>query len=528
MNKSQIGAVEVDFDALTMDGPAGSTSVEPKVMEVLQLLASAPGEVFTRDAIIEGVWGGSFGGDERLSRAISLLRKALGDERGQHAYILTVPRRGYRLIAEVKSVGSNPGTAIPNGAPESPPVSEAAQRGHVPTLAVLPFVNMSGLADADLFLFAMVEDVVDSLSQSTTARVKASAATASYGQGPNIDLKALATELDVRYAVHGSVRTKGKAILVNAHLIDVDTGDLLWKERFEVPADELHDRQEGIARELAAHLRSETYRVERERILQQSQDQTAWEAVMRSIASVQKMTAEGIMQAIAEVELAIRLDPNYGLAHALLAQNKGILYFQAVADDPEMVADIRQTADWAVELDPEDSLVLGTAGAALTTIGFPDEGLACIERAIKLNPDNQFAFSGGVMAATMLDRLGDAQAYFDKIFELTTTGPTDWASCIWLSHAYIRAGNWEEAEKYAGKALDAAPNAGSHFVMAIINRQIGKDNSAVDHFQKARRSEPETPLALWLLRFGRAYVGNLAGTTFLGHFEYLWKQTEPV
>lgn len=99
-----LGQSIVDFDACEIKGPAGDYSIEPKVMQVLAVLVDNANEVLTRDQIIDEVWGVSYGGDERLSRAISLLRKALGDTRGQHNFIQTIPKTGYKLVLDAVSV----------------------------------------------------------------------------------------------------------------------------------------------------------------------------------------------------------------------------------------------------------------------------------------------------------------------------------------------------------------------------------------------------------------------------------------
>ncbi len=104
-----IGQSNIDFEGLFIEGPAGRFSMEPKVMALLAVLARNPNAVMTRETLITEVWGVEFGGDERLSRAISLLRKALGDTRGQHSHIETIPRTGYRLIA---TLNDNPPVAI--------------------------------------------------------------------------------------------------------------------------------------------------------------------------------------------------------------------------------------------------------------------------------------------------------------------------------------------------------------------------------------------------------------------------------
>jgi serine/threonine-protein kinase len=110
MKTAKIGQTHIDFEALTIEGLKGRTSVEPKVMKLLHVLAEQPNTVFTREELITAVWGVDFGGDERLSRAISLLRKALGEQKGSRRYIETISRRGYRLIATVEDT-SHKGTS---------------------------------------------------------------------------------------------------------------------------------------------------------------------------------------------------------------------------------------------------------------------------------------------------------------------------------------------------------------------------------------------------------------------------------
>ncbi|WP_416877606.1 tetratricopeptide repeat protein [Litorimonas sp.] len=110
MKTAKIGQTHIDFEALTIEGFKGRTSVEPKVMKLLHVLAEKPNTVFTREELITAVWGVDFGGDERLSRAISLLRKALGEQKGSRRYIETISRRGYRLIATVEDT-SHKGTS---------------------------------------------------------------------------------------------------------------------------------------------------------------------------------------------------------------------------------------------------------------------------------------------------------------------------------------------------------------------------------------------------------------------------------
>ena len=115
----KIGNSSIDFKGLLIDGPAGCQSMEPKIMKLLRVLADNAGQVMTREDLITAVWGVEYGGDERLSRGISILRKALGDKRGQHTHIVTISRVGYRLIAAVNQNDVAQAKLFPNEAPQN-------------------------------------------------------------------------------------------------------------------------------------------------------------------------------------------------------------------------------------------------------------------------------------------------------------------------------------------------------------------------------------------------------------------------
>ena len=146
----KIGLSEIDFDAHEINGPSGTVTVEPKVMQVLAVLVENAGEVVTRESLIDQVWGVGFGGDERLSRAISLLRKSLGDTSGKPTYIQTIPRRGYKLTLD-----QNPNAEDASvGAELSPKPNKrnslvAVILGLISIIGGLFFITASGLFDRD-------------------------------------------------------------------------------------------------------------------------------------------------------------------------------------------------------------------------------------------------------------------------------------------------------------------------------------------------------------------------------------------
>lgn len=154
----KIGQANIDFDSHQITGPAGTYTVEPKVMEVLSVLAENAGQVVTREALIDQVWGVGYGGDERLSRAISLLRKSLGDKRGRHKYIQTIPRTGYKLRIAPEQVVQND-DIVADGVPAIPAVESPSKKRNWST--IIPLISAAFLALAAFINFN--KDSVSSL-----------------------------------------------------------------------------------------------------------------------------------------------------------------------------------------------------------------------------------------------------------------------------------------------------------------------------------------------------------------------------
>ncbi|NNC37961.1 MAG: hypothetical protein EX271_08715 [Acidimicrobiales bacterium] len=168
--KMQIGSAKVDFDGLLIESSAGHFPMEPKVMDLLQVLVDNHNAVMSRNDLIDAVWGVEFGGDERLSRAISLLRKALGDTRGNHTHIITIPRKGYRLIAELES-GDQPQAEADTPEPEPEPAPSPFTELEIVELSPQPkrffrfrTLGVMGLVIAGL-LVAWISPVGNSISE---------------------------------------------------------------------------------------------------------------------------------------------------------------------------------------------------------------------------------------------------------------------------------------------------------------------------------------------------------------------------
>lgn len=517
MTGLKVGSSHVDVDGLTIETEDLVTRIEPKVMDVLVTLMENPDTVLTKDEILDAVWPDTYGGEERLTRAISLLRTALGDQAGPKASIIkTVPKRGYRFIGQI-----NGHEAVQKTASESP----VKRRGSAPSLAVLPFRNMSTDNALDVLAFGMSEDVIEALARGVDVRVKASSATGRFQNGAQVDLAAMSEKLDVSYVLQGNVRPIDEGVRIVAQLVEAVTGEIKWSERFETDRPNLASAQEKLVLDLAAHLRRESHRVEIERALRKPTDLTAWEAVMRALSHYRQMTPMAMVMTLSEAKNAVAIDAEYGLAQAVLVQIESVFYNQLTPDSDDQKNRLRKQAHTAMSLDQGSSTVAAAASSALSVIGHPEEGLEAAEKAIRLNEFNQYAYFAAGLANTLLDRTDAAIPHFQKESELAPGDLTVWISHGWHACSLVRADRWEDADHVLDAALELAPNnAAPNLSKAIIAQHFGSQNLAGHHFQKARRAEPDTPLEVWMMRYARAYEGNPVKDTYLQYLRDLWTQ----
>ncbi len=254
-------------------------------MELLLYLASRPGETLSREELEREVWPGQVVVYEALSNSIAKLRKALGDDPKHHRIIETIPKVGYRLIGEVRSPATK--TPVPASeatlserprdpvrwplwtgmvvligvvvgaallwpefwqSPDERAISNSAPGASAskPSIAVLPFTNMSGDPEQEYFADGMTDDLITDLSKISGLLVIARNSTFKY-KGTSIDVSQISRELGVRYVLEGSVRRAGDQVRINAQLIDAESGGHLWAERYDSSMADIFALQDEVA-----------------------------------------------------------------------------------------------------------------------------------------------------------------------------------------------------------------------------------------------------------------------------------------
>ncbi len=351
----RIGDWELDRALNEIRRPGASIRLEPKVVDVLAYLADRPGSVVSRDELLEAVWPGVVVGDDALTQAVIKLRKALGDEARQPAYIETIAKRGYRLLAPVANgAGGDAATVSGSRLPVAVTVFRrwrwtaaiglaiavalavlAARMvaapwplggdapGHAaadpPTVVVLPLANLSGDAGRDYFTDGMTEDVIDALGRFSGLRVLSRGAVAPFASRAATPSE-MGRALGVKYVVSGSVRHADGRLRVSCELVDARDGRVLWSERYEGSGGDVLDLQDRLVRDLVGPLAIRVETQERQRRSgRPAAGLEAYDLVLRARALIHRGTRETNRQARELLAQAVKLAPDYGDAWVALA-----------------------------------------------------------------------------------------------------------------------------------------------------------------------------------------------------------------
>ena len=218
-------------------------AVEPQVFDVLQFLLCNRQRVVSKDDLFAAVWGGRNVSESTLSSRITAVRHAIGDTGDEQRFIKTLSRKGVRFVGDVREDEETTRIAATSIIME--PLRAAIVIPDKPSIAVLPFTNMSGDSDQEYFADGMIEEIITALSRMRWLFVIARNSSFAY-KGRNVDVKQVGRELGVRYVLEGSVRMAGNRVRITGQLIDAPSGAHLWADRFEGTLEHIFDLQDRV------------------------------------------------------------------------------------------------------------------------------------------------------------------------------------------------------------------------------------------------------------------------------------------
>ncbi len=286
-----------------------------------------------------------------------------------------------------------------------------------PSIAILPFENLSSDPQQDYFADGFTEDVITNVAQSKEIFVIARNSTFAY-KGRAVKIQQVAEELGVRYVLEGSVRRIGEKMRITAQLIDATSGTHVWAKRYDEPIGKVFDVQDELSREIAGTLVTNIRAADLAKASQKRpKDLTAYDYVLQARARWDAPGKGAKMEARAVAEQAIAIDPNYAPAYAILGTTFNSAYI-VQWEGPEALDRAYEAARKAVELDPLSSAAHEVLGRVLLRREQHAAAVDAIERSIALNPNRADHYASLADVLTFANRPGEAIDFLKKAMRL--------------------------------------------------------------------------------------------------------------
>ena len=383
---------------------------------------------------------------------------------------------------------------------EAPPVPARPEPPARPPLSivVLPFINMGGGPEQEHFVDGVVDNLTTDLSRINGSFVIARNTAFSY-KGKSVDLKQVGSELNVRYALEGSVQRGGDRMRVNVQLLDAESGALLWADRFDKPLADLFDMQDEIVSRLAGALNGELVTAEGQRA-ERAADPDALNLNFRALALLYRVTtAENAARARELADQALAIDPDNvdALATSALAETIAGAGVSFRTPDPRaLIASAEAKLDRALLLRPNHARAHMVKGYLRIFTNRVSDGLAQCERALALNPNLPTAHSLIGIAKTFLGRPEETESYIQQALQLS---PRDSFAYNWFTFTAVsknHLGVWDQAAEWSRRAIEA--NRGyfqPHCELAVALAQLGRLDEARAAIAEALSIVPGLTLA---------------------------------
>lgn len=373
------------------------------------------------------------------------------------------------------------------------PVKTNRTESDRPSVAVLPFANMSGDPEQEYFADGITEDIITALSKVRWFFVIARNSTFTY-KGKAVDVKRVARELGVRYVLEGSVRKSGNRVRISAQLIDAATGNHIWAERYDGELTDIFELQDQVTTRVVGAIAPKLEQVEIERAKHKpTESLDAYDNYLRGMASLHQWTKDSSDEALRLFNQAIELDPSFAAAYGMAAWSfvlrKGNGW---MANRPYEIAEAARLARRAVDLGPDDATALAGAGYALVFVVHDlDKGAAILDRALQLNPNLAGTLVSCGWTNAFLGEPDQAIKCIDDARRLSPLDPMSFRTLGAAAFAHFVAGRYDDASLWAEKALQERENyLPAIRDLAAANALAGRDAEAQAAIAQLRKVNP--------------------------------------
>ena len=378
-----------------------------------------------------------------------------------------------------------------------------------PSLAVLPFQNMSGDPEQEYFADGIVEDITTAIARLPWLFVIARNSSFTY-KGKAVDVKQVGRELGVRYVLEGSVRKAGNRVRITGQLIDTTTGAHIWADRFDGGVDDIFDLQDQVASSVTGAIEPKLRLSEIERAARKpTESLDAYDLYLRAIALFHKYTEEGMSDAVNLSKRALAIDPSYAPAAALIGWSRFLLRLQGwgAVSDAECVEAVL-LARQAIEAGRDDPDPLWMAGVTVALLaGDHSTAMGAIDRALALNPNSAIAWSARGWVLGFQNQPGPAIEALRHAMRLSPLDPLAYFFTSGLSFANLAAGRYEEAIEWADRALQSQPR----YIVALRYKlvclgHLGRTEETEDYLKRVLALQPGFTITRWKASYATTSV----------------------
>ena len=378
-----------------------------------------------------------------------------------------------------------------------------------PSLAVLPFQNMSGDPEQEYFADGIVEDITTAIARLPWLFVIARNSSFTY-KGKSVDVKQVGRELGVRYVLEGSVRKAGNRVRITGQLIDTATGAHIWADRFDGALDDIFELQDQVASSVAGAIEPKLRQSEIERASRKPTDSLdAYDLYLRAVAQLNKYTEEGMREAVILAKRALAIDPSYAPAAALIGWCRSLQRVQiwGAVSDAE-IADAVLLARQAIEAGRDDPDVLSMAATTIGLLaGENSTALAATDRALAVNPNSALAWSARGWALNWQNQPVPAIEAYQQAMRLSPLDPLAYVFTSGLAFAHLAAGRYAEAIEWADRALQAQPRFALAMRYKLISLgHLGRTEEARDWLKNVLALQPALTVAAWKASYATTWL----------------------
>jgi TolB-like protein len=478
----------------------------PQVFDLLDYLIRNREHVVSKDDLVNAIWHGRIVSDMALTTRLNAARSAIGDSGEEQRLIKTLPRKGFRFVGAVHDGNRPSGTAagLPSYVDSSKPELALPDK---PSIAVLPFENMSGDPEQQYFADGMVEEITTALSRFKWLFVIARNSSFTF-KGRAVDIKEVGRTLGVRYVLEGSVRKASGKVRIAGQLIDAVTGAHIWADRFERDLTDVFALQDEVAVAVVSAIEPKLLQTEIAMATRRRPENlTAYDLFLHAMPYFYLPTREAIAEAIRLAHCALELDARYGLVASLASVCHSLNVTLGYAIDPQFDRkEAIRLLRLALSIDDSDPETLAHAAVVSAfMVGDRESEIEMADRAIALNPNSFYGWLSRGWVYKIAGLPEEALRSFECAMRMSPVDPLLHRLFVGMAMAFIELRRFDEAIVAGKKALRQYPSySAAYRCLASAFAHFGRDAEAREAAARIFEHDPAFTISAYIARGGQS------------------------